>query len=258
VGFHKKYFEKGLTIAAITRGSRAQIEKFAKEKGINYPVGLDTGEVFQAFGIRGIPHGYIVDPKGKVIWEGHPGNAGAVEAKIEEGLKTARVPPALDLSKSFRSVEKALKAEKYGSAAKYLRKILKKPRTDEDKENAEKLRDFITNLGDDLFAEAEELAGEQGYYEAEKILKEIKKKFSGLDIAKKAKEKLKEFGKDGKIKKEIKAGQLLEKAGMAETIKQYKAAYVLYKKIGKSYKDTKAAEIAKERAESLVSRGLLK
>jgi len=53
-----------------------------------YPIGggSPTG---RAYGVRGIPHAFIIDPSGRVVAHGHP--MGGLEEAIERQLKAT--PP---------------------------------------------------------------------------------------------------------------------------------------------------------------------
>ena len=83
---YSKYKEKGLNIVGISDEDRATVEKFRKGTPMAYTVALDKGGTLgQKFGITGIPHAFVVDKTGKIVWEGHPMTL--KEATIEEVLK---------------------------------------------------------------------------------------------------------------------------------------------------------------------------
>jgi cytochrome c biogenesis protein CcmG/thiol:disulfide interchange protein DsbE len=53
--------------------SEAEVRKMKSPK-MDYAVGIDTaGTMSKAMNVRGIPHAIILDPKGIVRFEGHPG-----------------------------------------------------------------------------------------------------------------------------------------------------------------------------------------
>lgn len=87
-----KYRDKGLVVVGISSEETSIVEQFAKEKDkvMDYSVAVDKktvvtgsngekGEVFAtteaymaAFGIDSIPHAFIVDKQGLIVWHGNP------------------------------------------------------------------------------------------------------------------------------------------------------------------------------------------
>jgi len=80
----KKYKDKHVTFVGISMDSArtvGDVKPFVKRMGdkMNYTVAIDkdgaTAKAYmQAFGVRGIPHAFIVDQKGRIIWHDHPMN----------------------------------------------------------------------------------------------------------------------------------------------------------------------------------------
>lgn len=68
----KKYKDKGLVVVGITDEDKATVEKFRKGTPMEYTVALDEGQLGRKLGINGIPHAFVVDKEGKVVWHGHP------------------------------------------------------------------------------------------------------------------------------------------------------------------------------------------
>ena len=89
---HEKHADDGLTILtvhAIDGAQKKAVERFARENKITYPIGLDTtGRVMSAYGVREIPHAFVIDRAGKVIWGGYPGEP-AFDKAVQEALKSA-------------------------------------------------------------------------------------------------------------------------------------------------------------------------
>jgi len=85
----KAYSPKGVVFMGLTDEPKATVEPFAKEMKMIYPVGCGSQSA-GAYGVRGIPHAFIIDPSGNVAWEGHPmaGLDKALEAQL------AKTPPA--------------------------------------------------------------------------------------------------------------------------------------------------------------------
>ncbi len=82
---HAKYKEKGLVIVGISDEEEATVRKFIEQQPMDYFPALDPGGTYsQHFSINGIPHAFIVDKSGKIVWEGHPMEM--KDADIEKAL----------------------------------------------------------------------------------------------------------------------------------------------------------------------------
>jgi cytochrome c biogenesis protein CcmG/thiol:disulfide interchange protein DsbE len=71
IALQKQYGPKGLQIVgvALDQEGADAVKPFAKEKGINYPIGLDPeSTVPPSFGgVRGIPTTFVIDRKGNIV-----------------------------------------------------------------------------------------------------------------------------------------------------------------------------------------------
>ncbi len=82
---HAKYKEKGLVIIGATNEDRPVVEKFLKDLPIHYHVAFDkNGALSKHFKVRGIPHAFLANAKGVIVWQGHP--MSLREADIEKAL----------------------------------------------------------------------------------------------------------------------------------------------------------------------------
>ena len=69
--FHELFGEQ-MVVIGLSSEKRSTVERM-KKPVINYCHGVDPqGRTKKAFGIKGIPHVVIIDPRGVVRWEGHP------------------------------------------------------------------------------------------------------------------------------------------------------------------------------------------
>lgn len=75
----KKYSDKGVTIIGISNESVDTVSPFVNTMAdkMNYTVAVDsegvaTKNYMEAFGEEGIPHAFIIDKTGNVVWKGHP------------------------------------------------------------------------------------------------------------------------------------------------------------------------------------------
>lgn len=69
---HEKYGTRGLVIIGVTNESRGEVKKFLKEQPIHYHVAFDDGTLARHFKVRGIPHAFLADATGRIVWHGHP------------------------------------------------------------------------------------------------------------------------------------------------------------------------------------------
>lgn len=70
---YAKNKDKGLVIIGVSDEEKEVVEKFTKTVPMDYTVALDKeGKWSAQFGITGIPHAFLVDKTGKIIWAGHP------------------------------------------------------------------------------------------------------------------------------------------------------------------------------------------
>lgn len=70
-----KYADKGLVVMAVSQEEASVVEPFLQKTEMKYAVGVDAGK--QAVpvymnGIEGIPHAFLFDRTGTLVWHGHP------------------------------------------------------------------------------------------------------------------------------------------------------------------------------------------
>jgi len=129
----KTYSPKGVVFMSLTDEPKATVEPFAKEMKMVYPVGCGS-QAGSAYGVRGIPHAFIIDPSGNVAWEGHPmaGLDKALEAQL------AKTPPVMmsaqDKAAAMAVLEKAEAATKQGQYAAAAALLAKLSRASDDPE----------------------------------------------------------------------------------------------------------------------------
>lgn len=127
IELHDKYADQGLVIVGHTDGSSTDLEGFIKKKNIPYLISVG-GDIGDAYGVNGIPHVFVIDPDGKVAWQGHP--AELQESVITNALKNVRLSasPAPRFAKPATSekvarVEAGIAMGKVGAGVKLLEKL---------------------------------------------------------------------------------------------------------------------------------------
>lgn len=73
----QEYLSHGLAILAISNEDRGRIDAFVQSEGVAYPVYRDpSGAAASAFGVRGIPHAFLIDAQDQILFSGHPDSEG--------------------------------------------------------------------------------------------------------------------------------------------------------------------------------------
>jgi thiol-disulfide isomerase/thioredoxin len=75
-----KYADKGFVILSFTEQSRQGIEPFLKRTPMQYAIGVESPDTFDAYGIVSIPQAFLVDASGTINWEGSSGDKSLDEA----------------------------------------------------------------------------------------------------------------------------------------------------------------------------------
>ncbi len=107
---------KDVVIVGISDEDVATVKKFVAKMGdqMDYVVAVDkdekTGQAYMgAFGVDGIPHAFVVDKEGRIVWHGHP--MGDLEKVLEE-LQAGK----FDLEKARKRAEAQEKLEAFQEA----------------------------------------------------------------------------------------------------------------------------------------------
>ncbi len=102
-----KYAAKGVQFIGISDEAPGTVERFVERMGsrMDYTVGADadgatTFAYLSAFGVRSIPHSFVVDREGRLVWHGHPmGELEAVVKGVLEGTWDAKSAAAIETAR---------------------------------------------------------------------------------------------------------------------------------------------------------------
>lgn len=84
----RKRAGKDFQLLTFVQEGHQTIDRFLQRNHIEYAIGLAS--TTQAdYGIRGIPHAFVIDREGKVVWHGHP-EASGLEQAIATALNTGK------------------------------------------------------------------------------------------------------------------------------------------------------------------------
>jgi len=231
----KEYKDKGVVFVSISDEKTDVVEAFVEKQGdrMGYIVAVDkSGETnkayMEAFGAMGIPHAFIVDKSGKLVWQGHPEDIDEPLEQIIAG--TYDIEPAKKAAAEMKKAAKAQKlmikyfdmvaeGEKPKKAAKLGKKIYKSIKND-----PQLLNRFSWTILDDPA-----LAGHRDLKLAKKAAKTANKATGGIDpmIMDTYARALFDTGKKAKaIELQEKAIELAKnprlKAGLEKTLERYK------------------------------------
>lgn len=221
----------------------------AARGGKSYPVAAGGAPNYETGG--GIPHGWLVGVDGKIIWEGHPGDA-AFDKTLKAELAKVKFP-GLGLTDVDKALEKSVKSYLAGDLAKArteAQKVAEGAKSSEEaKKDAEHILARIQAQAEKAKAKAESLEAEKLYVEASKRWNWLKSAFGSAEEGKLAAEKLKSYQKDAGIAKEIEASEKLaamidQLSKGANTPAKLAEAEAAFKKFAEKYAGTKAAEDA--------------
>ncbi len=74
----KRFKDKGVVFIGVSNEKSDVVKKFVTKMGdkMDYAVAIDGGKTsegyMEAFNINGIPHAFVVDKDGRIVWQGHP------------------------------------------------------------------------------------------------------------------------------------------------------------------------------------------
>ena len=106
---HAKYKDRGLVIIGATDESASVIRKFQRDTPMDYAVAIDSrGKLNEKMGVDGIPHAFLADASGKIVWDGHP--MSLREEEIEKALEAGEAQSAESDAKSEEEETPAIAA----------------------------------------------------------------------------------------------------------------------------------------------------
>jgi len=263
IDLHKKYAPKGVVIMSLTKEPKAKVEPFAKEMGMVYAIGCGS-PTGQAYGVRGIPHAFVIDIEGRVVWHGHPAGED-FERAIENQLKTK--PPTLmsteEKAKAEALLAKADEALAKGAlagAAAALAQVKDAEKDPEVGKRVEALRERLKARAEARLAEADKDHKDGRTYEAYLALTEVAALAAESELASKAKDQLAKLLKEEGAEAAIEKGRREQQAADAVNAVEAKRSDIppasllkAYESLAATYADTEAGRTAGQRAKAMRS-----
>ncbi len=79
---YAKYHSRGLYVVGITQEEPGVVQSFMQQVPMQYAVGLDPlGRYGKELEIKGIPHAFLLNRNGMLVWDGHPMELTAAEVE---------------------------------------------------------------------------------------------------------------------------------------------------------------------------------
>jgi len=263
IELYKKYKDKGVVFVSLTDESKTKVEPFAQQMGMIYPLGCGSRSG-STYGVRGIPHAFVVDVAGKVAWRGHPASDG-FEPAIQEQLRTQ--PPTLlspkekaEIAALLDKIEKALAEKAYLQVAGMLERLKEPDRDPEVAKRVAGLREKLAAQAKARAAEAEAHLKKKAYYEADVALGEVAALAGESDLAETARAQRAKLHKDETARAAIEQGRKEHEAAEALADLLVKAndmapaaCLTAYEALAKKHAGTKAGADAAAKAEAMRS-----
>jgi len=216
----EKYASRGLSVIALTSEGAGQTEKWIEQNGAKYGYAYDKGgKLSRELGVSGIPNAVLVNPAGKVVWQGGP--TGLTDDVIEQHLGGALATPVFEMPKEASAVAKSLRARSFAKAISAADGL-------QDPSLKQSLEAMVAAQ-----IEALKAAHADGdFLTASETAKRLAKEMNGLDAGVEAKAIAAEIGKDSAAKRVMKGQKAVRKLQDAP-VKQPKDAAELIKKLRK-------------------------
>ncbi len=202
IKLNNRYKRKGLEVVALSQDKSAgKLARFVRDKSINYHVAIDNGTV-DRFKVTAYPTVFVVNHRGKVVWQGYPWDVGferAIAAAVAKGPRGLLA--GLDLG-IFSNMDESLSGGR--DFARAYRKIQSCARNGKKPQSSAQAKHIIQTvnkrIGDKL-TEAKHLRTTEPL-EAYNIYAEIVARYDGVEIVKPAKAALIKLENSEQFKKE--------------------------------------------------------
>jgi thiol-disulfide isomerase/thioredoxin len=241
----KKWADKGLTVLSLTREDRRTVEQFFRSQKFepSYTIGCGSNSL-SAYGVRGIPRAFVIDPTGAVAWVGHPmSGLDEVLAKMLASADPPTTAPATDPNDAEMSTAaEALGQGEYAKSLAILEDVLKSSEDEARARQASELMAEVLEVGDGKLNEAQSLLKEKKYVEAAELLRRLAEQFADTEVGRKARARLMALRRQPAASLALQQDQwrqeadamlaradvLLEQKRYAQAVERYKLVTMLY------------------------------
>ena len=261
----EKYKDKGVLIISLSDEDDVTVKPFVKQMNMKYLVGSGSKSI-NDFGVNGIPHAFLTDTKGKVIWAGHP--MAGLEESIDNAVKEFKPVRRLGGGPAWNAhlldeIELSINKKNYGAAREALHRLDVKsmhPENPKDELAARyvKVVGILATVAEADYEKALQFVDDKKFDEAITTLRSLAVEFSTVPLGKKAAEMLDRIEHDPTIAKERKlvtleilAGNALKRAQKLIDDGDALSAYQRLTSIIKKYPGTDASVDAEKLLDTL-------
>lgn len=235
--FFAKKAEEGLVVVGVTDEHEKTVAAYLEPNGVKYPVGIGN---IADYAIAAVPHAFLIDDDGKVLWHGHPS---ALEyAAVDKALVGAR--PAIVLP-GLEEVQAMRRAKDYGAAYARAKNLLaggtlSERATAQARFWMQEYETFVTAA----LASADQALADKDIYRQWAALQPVADWYQGVPGADAGKARFTTLMADPKAKKEIEAGKKFAVVKEKEAASEFDAAYAGCKEIVALFATTKVGKEA--------------
>ena len=248
----KQYEGQPIVFIAVSSGtSRPQVEQYAREVGLKWPVIVDSTRQFeeqcaiQEISLQNIHQLGMILPDGKFEhgnWDDILGSANRALAGAKWRVDPAGIPATL------KAAWTAVEFGNPSAAASAVKKGLNSPKPD-IKTAAGKLNDAVQAEVQEAISRAEQSLAANQPWEAYKVYADVKERFAGFDLPTDVAAKMKDLEGDANVKNEVAANKALEGAAKllrSNSASSQRSAVTRLKKLVLDYANTEAAAQAQQ------------
>jgi peroxiredoxin len=248
----KQFEGKPIVFIAVNSGnSRYEVEQYAREVGLRWPVIVDPTRQFEKLcgineiSLQNIHQLGMILPSGQFKqgdWNDIPGSA----AKALEGAAW-KVDPAA-IPSALKAAWTAVEFGNPAAAATAVKKGLNSPKPD-IQQAAGKLHEAVQTEAQESLKLAEQWLEGNGPWEAYKVYAGVKERFAGYDLPVDVTAKMKELESGSQVKNEVAAGKALDAAAKmlrSNSASSQRSAVTRLKKLVSDYANTEAAAQAQQ------------
>lgn len=242
-----KFGPRGLTVLACGAQEKKIAEPFIAEKGVKFPWALidtPTQEQFKRdWPFPAMPHSFLIDANGKVVWQGHPRMIPA--GTIEPHLAGAWQPPLLPAS--LAAQQKLLDEGSWAAAKASLESAAADGKLDKvDAGWAKGTAAWIEQRRAAYPADADALCAKGLWWDAWDMMDHFPRRFEGMPGADAAKAKADAIRATAEAKKDLEQGDRVAKARAELAKKNVSGARLILTSLVKAAKGTRHAERAQD------------
>jgi hypothetical protein len=207
---HRRYARKGLVVLGlhVHEARLAEVEVYALRHGIDFPMG--NGGYNNAYKMDSVPHVFLVDPEGILVWEGKDAG-GDLPREISKALRNVDWFGEASLPRALNGVKRLVAARRFGRALEALIDFRTDPKApEEERAAAEALQKKLEDWGEREYVFGTSAIRTRNPARGVAILERIAEEFAGQPAGRKAQIRLKEIRKDEELKPILQAAAVYD------------------------------------------------